>query len=130
MVATGDTAAHLGAAGVAVTAIAAPHAPHAPQVLGPTCLDALDARAIDLVITTADGARATAEPAPLRRAALRNGTALVTTLRGAEATVDAIAASARGPLGVRSLQRYLAGAGNRGNPGDPGDPETQGARPR
>ncbi|HEY0190496.1 MAG TPA: carbamoyl phosphate synthase large subunit, partial [Kofleriaceae bacterium] len=72
----------------------------------PSCVDAMDRRDIDLVINTTEGVQAIADSAPLRRAALMNGIAYQTTLRGARAALEAIAVAKRDDLRVRSLQDY------------------------
>jgi carbamoyl-phosphate synthase large subunit len=58
---------------------------------------------VALVIDVADGAAEVTAGAPLRKAALAHRVPCTTTVRGALALADAIAA-ARGPLGVRALQ--------------------------
>jgi carbamoyl-phosphate synthase large subunit len=100
LVATHGTAAVLRAAGLTVRGI--------NKVLEgrPHCVDALDNREIALVINTTEGAQAIQDSVSLRRAALMNGIAYQTTLRGARAALEAIAVAKRGDLRVASLQKY------------------------
>jgi carbamoyl-phosphate synthase large subunit len=72
----------------------------------PHCVDAMDNREIELVINTTEGAEAIQDSVSLRRAALMNGIAYQTTLRGARAALEAIAVAKRGDLRVTSLQTY------------------------
>ena len=72
----------------------------------PHCVDAMDNREIELVINTTEGAQAIQDSVSLRRAALMNNIAYQTTLRGARATLEAIAVTKRGDLRVRPLQKY------------------------
>jgi carbamoyl-phosphate synthase large subunit len=100
LVATHGTAAHLRAAGLAVRGI--------NKVFEgrPHCVDAMDNREIELVINTTEGAEAIQDSVSLRRAALMNGIAYQTTLRGARAALEAIAVAKRGDIRVASLQQY------------------------
>jgi len=100
LVATHGTAAHLRAAGLVVGGI--------NKVFEgrPHCVDAMDNREIELVINTTEGAEAIQDSVSLRRAALMNGIAYQTTLRGAHAALEAIAVAKRGDLRVTSLQGY------------------------
>jgi len=100
LLATHGTAAVLRAAGLTVRGI--------NKVLEgrPHCVDALDNREIALVINTTEGAQAIQDSVSLRRAALMNGIAYQTTLRGARAALEAIAVAKRGDLRVASLQKY------------------------
>jgi carbamoyl-phosphate synthase large subunit len=100
LVATHGTAAYLRAAGLAVRGI--------NKVLEgrPDCVDAMDNREIHLVINTTEGTQAIHDSVSLRRAALMNGIAYQTTLRGARAALEAIAVAKRGDLRVASLQKY------------------------
>jgi carbamoyl-phosphate synthase large subunit len=100
LVATHGTAAYLSKAGLAVRGI--------NKVLEgrPDCVDAMDNREIHLVINTTEGAQAIQDSVSLRRAALMNGIAYQTTLRGARAALEAIAVAKRGDLRVASLQKY------------------------
>ena len=74
----------------------------------PHCVDAMDNGEIQFVINTTEGAQAIQDSQSLRRAALMNGIAYYTTLRGARAALEAIAVEKRGDLRVQSLQRYVA----------------------
>ncbi|HEX8114473.1 MAG TPA: carbamoyl-phosphate synthase large subunit, partial [Kofleriaceae bacterium] len=100
LVATHGTAAYLRKAGLDVRGI--------NKVLEgrPDCVDAMDNREIHLVINTSEGAQAIQDSVSLRRAALMNGIAYQTTLRGARAALEAIAVAKRGDLRVASLQKY------------------------
>jgi carbamoyl-phosphate synthase large subunit len=100
LVATHGTAAYLRNAGLAVRGI--------NKVLEgrPDCVDAMDNREIHLVINTTEGTQAIHDSVSLRRAALMNGIAYQTTLRGARAALEAIAVAKRGDLRVASLQKY------------------------
>jgi carbamoyl-phosphate synthase large subunit len=100
LVATHGTAAYLRAAGLVVRGI--------NKVFEgrPHCVDAMDNREIELVINTTEGAEAIQDSVSLRRAALMNGIAYQTTLRGAHAALEAIAVAKHGDLRVTSLQQY------------------------
>ncbi len=100
LVATHGTAAYLRAAGLTVRGI--------NKVFEgrPHCVDAMDNREIALVINTTEGAEAIQDSVSLRRAALMNGIAYQTTLRGARAALEAIAVAKRGDIRVASLQTY------------------------
>jgi carbamoyl-phosphate synthase large subunit len=100
LVATHGTATYLRAAGLTVRGI--------NKVLEgrPDCVDAMDNREIELVINTTEGTQAIQDSVSLRRAALMNGIAYQTTLRGARAALEAIAVAKRGDLRVASLQTY------------------------
>jgi carbamoyl-phosphate synthase large subunit len=102
LVATHGTAAFLRAAGLDVRGI--------NKVLEgrPHCVDAMDNHEIDFVVNTTEGAQAIQDSQSLRRAALMNGIAYFTTLRGARAALEAIAVEKRGELRVQPLQRYAA----------------------
>ena len=100
LVATHGTAAYLRAAGLTVRGI--------NKVFEgrPHCVDAMDNREIELVINTTEGTEAIQDSVSLRRAALMNGIAYQTTLRGARAALEAIAVAKRGDIRVASLQAY------------------------
>jgi carbamoyl-phosphate synthase large subunit len=100
LVATHGTAAFLRGYGLVVTGI--------NKVLEgrPHIVDAMDNREIQLVINTTEGAQAILDSQSLRRAALMNGIAYQTTLRGAKAALEAIAVAKRGDLRVAPLQHY------------------------
>jgi carbamoyl-phosphate synthase large subunit len=72
----------------------------------PHIVDAMDNHEIQLVINTTEGAQAILDSQSLRRAALMNGIAYQTTLRGAKAALEAIAVAKRGDLRVAPLQHY------------------------
>ena len=100
LVATHGTAAALRKAGLEVRGI--------NKVLEgrPHVVDAMDNHEIQLVINTTEGAQAILDSQSLRRAALMNGIAYQTTLRGARAALEAIAVAKRGDLRVAPLQHY------------------------
>ncbi|MEJ7600983.1 MAG: carbamoyl-phosphate synthase large subunit [Kofleriaceae bacterium] len=100
IVATHGTAAFLRDHGLAVSGI--------NKVLEgrPHCVDAMDNREIQLVINTTEGVQAIQDSRSLRRAALMNGIAYQTTLRGARAALEAIAVTKRSDLRVAPLQAY------------------------
>ena len=58
------------------------------------------------MINTTEGAQAIQDSQSLRRAALMNGIAYYTTLRGARAALEAIAVTKRGDMRVQPLQAY------------------------
>jgi carbamoyl-phosphate synthase large subunit len=100
VVATHGTAGYLKAAGLAVRGV--------NKVLEgrPHIVDAIDNREIQFVINTTEGAQAILDSQSLRRAALMNGIAYQTTLRGAKAALEAIAVAKRGDIRVAPLQDY------------------------
>ena len=65
---------------------------------------------VQLVFNTTDGAQAIRDSFSLRRTALVNNIPYYTTVAGASAAVEAIAALKAGRLEVASLQSYLRGA--------------------
>jgi carbamoyl-phosphate synthase large subunit len=100
LVATHGTAAVLRKAGLEVSGI--------NKVLEgrPHVVDAMDNHEIHLLINTTEGAQAILDSQSLRRAALMNGIAYQTTIRGARAALEAIAVAKRGDLRVAPLQHY------------------------
>jgi carbamoyl-phosphate synthase large subunit len=100
LVATHGTAAYLAEHGLAVRGI--------NKVLEgrPHCVDAMDSGEIHFVVNTTEGAQAILDSQSLRRAALLNGIAYFTTIRGARAALEAIAVQKYEDLQVSSLQRY------------------------
>jgi carbamoyl-phosphate synthase large subunit len=64
---------------------------------------------IQLVFNTVDGAVALTDSFTLRRAALMNKIAYYTTVAGAKASVQGIAAMQAGDLDVAPLQSYFKG---------------------
>jgi len=61
---------------------------------------------IALVVNTTEGVQAILDSASLRRGALRNRIAYFTTIRGADAAIEAISLSRREGLRVAPLQEY------------------------
>ncbi|HEY0105347.1 MAG TPA: carbamoyl-phosphate synthase large subunit, partial [Rhizomicrobium sp.] len=100
IVATRGTADVLSAAGLAVKRI--------NKVLEgrPHVVDALKNGEIHLVFNTTEGARALADSMSIRRTALTLKVPYYTTMAGAAAAAEAIAALQQGELGVRPLQSY------------------------
>ena len=72
----------------------------------PHIVDALQARSIDLVINTTEGAQSIKDSFSIRRSALECQVPYFTTVAGAEAAVEGIARLKQGLLGVCSLQEY------------------------
>jgi carbamoyl-phosphate synthase large subunit len=70
----------------------------------PHIVDLLIDRQIDLVVNTALGRESQQDDALIRRTALRHDIPCITTLSGALACAEGIAALRRGALDVRSLQ--------------------------
>jgi carbamoyl-phosphate synthase large subunit len=104
LVATGGTAEFLAARQIAVATVRKVHEgrPHVVDLL-------IDGR-IDLIVNTPLGRSAQEDDARIRRTALRHGVPCVTTLSGAMAAADGIAALCAGGLEVRSLQEWHATA--------------------
>ncbi|MEQ9349408.1 MAG: ATP-grasp domain-containing protein, partial [Alphaproteobacteria bacterium] len=101
IVATRGTAAFLKQAGVSVTVV--------NKVIEgqPHVVDAMINREIHLVINTTEGAQAIQDSFSLRRTALLGRIPYYTTVAGARAAVEAIAALSRGALDVAPLQSYF-----------------------
>jgi carbamoyl-phosphate synthase large subunit len=72
----------------------------------PHCVDAMKNGEVQIVVNTTEGAQAIKDSHSLRRAALTSSIAYFTTIRGARAAVEAIAAHKSEGLRVSSLQRY------------------------
>lgn len=105
IVATGGTARHLVEAGIRAHKI---NKVHEGQ---PHIIDAMINGDISLMLNTTDGPQAVADDFSLRRAALLNKIPYYTTISGAKAAVDSIAAlRLSGPFDVKSLQEYLTAA--------------------
>jgi carbamoyl-phosphate synthase large subunit len=77
----------------------------------PDVLDALKNGEIDLIISTPVGKGAHADEARIRREALGKRLPIITTISGAAAAVNGIAALRRRGFQVRSLQEYHARRG-------------------
>jgi carbamoyl-phosphate synthase large subunit len=105
LIATGGTARALAAAGLPVSTI--------NKVLEgrPHVVDALKNGEIHLVFNTTDGAQALADSSSIRRAALTLKVPYYTTLAGAKAATEAIAALKGHSLEVAPLQSYSLRAG-------------------
>ena len=104
LVATSGTTDRLSEAGLPVTRI--------NKVLEgqPHVVDAMINGDVQLVFNTTDGAQAIRDSFSLRRTALVNNIPYYTTVAGAGAAVEAIAALKAGRLEVAPLQSYLRGA--------------------
>jgi carbamoyl-phosphate synthase large subunit len=72
----------------------------------PTVVDLIKNGEIHLVINTPSGKRPKADEVAIRTAALQYNIPIVTTIAGASATVEGIAALIKGALDVRPLQEY------------------------
>jgi carbamoyl-phosphate synthase large subunit len=72
----------------------------------PTIVDLIKNGEIQLVINTPSGKRPKADEVAIRTAALQYNIPIVTTIAGAWATVEGIAALIKGEIGVRPLQEY------------------------
>jgi carbamoyl-phosphate synthase large subunit len=76
----------------------------------PHIVDAMKSGRVQLVFNTTEGARAIEDSFSLRQAALLNDVSYSTTVAGAAAMVEAIAALASGKLDVAPLQSYFMGS--------------------
>ncbi len=104
ILATRGTAARIREAGLAVGIV--------NKVLEgrPHCVDAIRSGEVQLVINTAAGAQSVADSFAIRRSALTHAIPHYTTMAGARATVEAIAALKAGTLEVAPLQSYFRGS--------------------
>ena len=102
VLATGGTARFLGENGVAAQKI------NKVQEGRPHVEDAIRNRQVQLVFNTTDSAKAISDSKSLRRATLMQKVPYYTTLSGADAVAEAIAALKAGSLEVRPLQDYFA----------------------
>ncbi|WP_366656996.1 carbamoyl-phosphate synthase large subunit [Fodinicurvata sp. EGI_FJ10296] len=104
LVATRGTQAFLASHGLTVTTV--------NKVLEgqPHIVDEMKNGVIDLVINTTDSAQAVRDSMGLRRTALVNTIPYYTTIAGARAAVEAIAALKEGELEVEALQSYVFGS--------------------
>ena len=100
--ATGGTASALAASGLAVTRVRKVSEPGD----GPTVVDLVRRRAVELVVNTPDGRGARSDGYLIREAALLARVPCVTTVAGAAAAVEAIARATRGD--TLSLQERVA----------------------
>jgi carbamoyl-phosphate synthase large subunit len=104
LIATSGTASLLRQAGIAVEVI--------NKVLEgrPHIVDRMLSGGVQLVFNTTEGAQAIADSFSLRRTALTHNIPYYTTVAGARAAVQAIAALKAGNLEVASLQSYFEGS--------------------
>jgi carbamoyl-phosphate synthase large subunit len=100
--ATGGTASALAASGLAVSRVRKVSEPGD----GPTVVDLVRRRKVELVVNTPDGRGARSDGYLIREAALLARVPCVTTMSGAAAAVDAIARATRGD--TLSLQERVA----------------------
>jgi carbamoyl-phosphate synthase large subunit len=100
LVATSGTAEFLAARGYDVTPILKVHEGR------PNVVDAMINREIQLVVNTPIGKDSTIDDGYIRRAAVRYQVPCITTLTGALAAAEGIAALRERSLGVRSLQEF------------------------
>src|SRR5262249_50372233 len=101
VLATGGTATHLKAKGLAVERVnkVAEGRPH--------IVDAMKNGDVHLVFNTTEGAQSYRDSYSIRRTALTQGIPYYTTVSGARAAIQAIRRLKSGaPLGVRALQAY------------------------
>jgi carbamoyl-phosphate synthase large subunit len=101
LLATKGTAETLSAAGLPVISV------NKVREGRPHIVDRMLSGAVQLVFNTTEGAQAIADSFSLRRTALTNGIPYYTTVAGARAAVQAIAALRAGNLEVAPLQSYL-----------------------
>jgi len=102
IIATGGTAKHLVEAGIRAHKV---NKVHEGQ---PHVVDSMINGDVHLMLNTTDGPQAVADSFNLRRAALQNKIPYYTTISGAKAAVDAIAALRQsGDFDVKSLQEYM-----------------------
>jgi carbamoyl-phosphate synthase large subunit len=101
VLATRGTLRHLEAHGVACTKV--------NKVLEgrPNIVDSMKNREVDLVFNTTEGAKALADSSIIRRTALMYKIPYYTTIAGALAVTEAIAAMRAGILEVQPLQKYI-----------------------
>jgi carbamoyl-phosphate synthase large subunit len=114
LVATSGTAEHLRAQGLPVETV---HKLHEGR---PHVVDHLINGDIDLVVNTPLGQAAHREDAEIRRAALKHRVPCITTLSGALAAAEGIAALRRGALSVLPLQRLGVAAETAATPSPAG----------
>jgi carbamoyl-phosphate synthase large subunit len=109
LVATGGTAEHLAASGLAVRPVLKVHQGR------PNVVDHLINGEIDLVVNTPIGREGHVDDSYIRRTALKHNVPCITTLSGARATVEAVRALRAGRFEVHSLQdlHATAAAGRR-----------------
>jgi carbamoyl-phosphate synthase large subunit len=101
LVATKGTADTLAVAGLPVTPV------NKVREGRPHIVDRMLSGAVQLVFNTTEGSQAIADSFSLRRTALTHGIPYYTTVAGARAAVQAIAALRAGSLEVAPLQSYL-----------------------
>jgi carbamoyl-phosphate synthase large subunit len=104
LLATGGTAAFLQKAGLPVTRV------NKISEGRPHIVDAMKNRQVHLLFNTTEGAATVSDSFKMRETALLDGIPYYTTVAGARAAVEAIAALARADLEVAPLQAYFIAA--------------------
>ena len=70
-------------------------------------LDLIKNGEIGLIINTPSGARGQSDMKPIRNAAVMQGMPCITTIQGAQASVNGLESMLKGQLSVRSIQEYI-----------------------
>jgi carbamoyl-phosphate synthase large subunit len=104
LLATGGTAAYFGSVGIAVTRV------NKISEGRPHIVDRMKDGDVHLLFNTPEGATTMSDSVHMRQAALLSGIPYYTTVAGARAAVEAIAALAKGDLEVAPLQSYFIAA--------------------
>ena len=99
---TGGTHDHLREFGIHVDAL-----PKISEGLRPNILDLIADGEVSLVLNTATRKGADTDEGRIRATAVRHGVTMITTIPGARATVQAIAALRAGDWGVAATQDYF-----------------------
>ncbi|MDO4613445.1 MAG: carbamoyl-phosphate synthase large subunit [Actinomycetaceae bacterium] len=102
ILATEGTARVLRRAGISVTEVA--KAGEATTATGPTIVDLIENRRVDLVVNTPDNSDTRRDGYAIRAAAVASAIPLLQTMAEFQASVQAIEAMQRAPFGVASLQ--------------------------
>ncbi len=110
LTATAGTAARLAAEGLAVETVPKLHEGR------PHVVDRLISGEVDLVVNTPLGRESREDDAVIRQTSLQRGIPCITTLSGALAAADGIAALSARTLEVASLQQLAAGGGRAAGP--------------
>ncbi len=101
IMATGGTAAALARNDIPVKIL-----PKLHENVRPNVIDLIKDRKVDLIINTPAGKATREDEVLIRSQAIRCGVPLITTVWGAQASVNGIEALKRGDYGVKSLQEY------------------------
>jgi carbamoyl-phosphate synthase large subunit len=105
ILATGGTHAFLAGKGIAATRVAKLHEER------PDIVDGIKNGEVQLVVNTPSGRRGKREDAYIRQSAIKYRIPYITTIAGALAAAEGIAAGRSERAGVKSLQEYHAGIG-------------------